>query len=109
MEFIVSLTDTQIAEITANNVASWNRCAATYIDGFETLTGQATTVLLDLAGVGRGTELLDIGTGPGTLLGEALARGAHIIAVDLAPGMIAVTQARHAGVDARVADAHHLP
>jgi SAM-dependent methyltransferase len=105
----MSITQTQVAEITATNVAIWNRCAQTYADGFEALTGQATTVLLDLAGVGRGTELLDVGTGPGTLLGGALARGARITAIDVAPAMIVAAQTRHPGADIRVADAHRLP
>jgi SAM-dependent methyltransferase len=105
----MSITDTQVAEITATNVAIWNRCAPTYADGFEALTGQATTELLDLAGVGRGTELLDVGTGPGTLLGDSLARGARVTAVDVAPAMIVAARTRHPGIDVRVADAHRLP
>jgi len=105
----MSTTDTHVAEITATNVAIWNRCAPTYADGFAALTGQATTALLDLAGVGRGTELLDVGTGPGTLLGDALARGAHVTAVDVAPAMVVAAQTRHPGIDVRVADAHRLP
>ena len=88
----MSIADPQLAEITASNIVTWNRCAPTYADGFEALTGQATTALLDLAGVGRGTELLDVGTGPGTLLGEALARGARITAVQTTRGRVEAGQ-----------------
>jgi SAM-dependent methyltransferase len=105
----MSITDTEIMEITRHNVGVWDRCAPTYTDVFEPLTSQASTPLLDLAGVGRGTELLDIGTGPGTHLGAALARGAEVTAIDLVPAMVDAVRTRHPAVDARVADAHHLP
>lgn len=105
----MSMTQSQIAETTAANVAIWDRCAETYRHGFEALTGQATTTLLDLAGVGRGTELLDVGTGPGTVLAEALARGAQITAIDISPEMLTVTQHRHPSITTRAADAHQLP
>jgi SAM-dependent methyltransferase len=99
----------KVQQITAHNAAIWNRCAPTYVDVFEPLTSSATTVLLDLAGVGRNTALLDIGTGPGTLIGPALDRGAYVSAIDLAPEMVAAARARHAGVDIAVGDATALP
>jgi SAM-dependent methyltransferase len=106
---MMTLTENQIAAITAHNIARWNRLAPTYASGFEALTGEAAVVLLDLAGVGRDTELLDIGTGPGSLLGPALARGASVTAVDLAPEMIAAARSRYPTVEIHEADAHHLP
>jgi SAM-dependent methyltransferase len=105
----MSITDTEIIEITRHNLGVWDRCAPTYTHVFEALTSQATETLLDLAGVGRGTQLLDIGTGPGTHLGAALYRGAEVVAVDLSPAMVDAVRTRHPSVDARVADAHHLP
>lgn len=73
------------------------------------LTGGATTVLLDLAGVGRDSELLDIGTGPGTLIGPAAARGARVSAIDVTPEMVALARKEHPGADIRVGDGESLP
>jgi SAM-dependent methyltransferase len=105
----MTLTNDELNGVTAHNEGIWNRCAPTYAEVFEPLTGAAAPALLDLAGVGRSTELLDIGTGPGTLIGPALDRGATVVAVDLAPEMVAVATARHPGVDITVGNAASLP
>ena len=106
---MTTLTADQIAELTKHNLEVWDRCAPTYADGFEALTGGATTALLDLAGVGRGTELLDVGTGPGTLIAAAQQRGARVSAIDLAPRMVERARARHPDTDIAVGDASSLP
>jgi SAM-dependent methyltransferase len=105
----MGLTIDEVQQVTAHNEAVWNRCAATYAEVFEPLTSGATIVLLDLAGVGRSTNLLDIGTGPGTLIGPALARGAHVTAIDLAPEMVATARSRHPDVTIAIGDATNLP
>jgi SAM-dependent methyltransferase len=105
----MGLTFEEVKQVTAHNEAVWNRCAPTYADVFEPLTSGATTVLLDLAGVGRSSALLDIGTGPGTLIGPALARGAHVSAIDLAPEMVATARHRHPDVTIAIGDATNLP
>lgn len=104
-----NMTAEQMADVTRHNRDLWNRCASTYAEVFGPLTGAAADVLLDLAGVGRHTDLLDVGTGPGTLVQAALDRGAKVSAVDLAPDMIERARARHPGLDFRVADASALP
>lgn len=105
----MSLTNEQLRQVTEHNEAVWTRCAPTYTEVFEPLTGGATTTLLDLAGVGRTTLMLDIGTGPGTLIGPALERGARVTAIDLAPEMVAFARDRHPGVDIIAGDATTLP
>ncbi len=83
--------------------------APTYEQGFESLTAGASETLLDLAGVGRGTTTLDIGTGPGTLIGPALERGATVSGVDLTPEMIEEARRRYPSADLVTADASSLP
>lgn len=101
-------TITDAAAITEHNRELWDRCAPTYATGFEALTTGASSVLLDLAGVGTGTDMLDVGTGPGTLIGPALDRGALVEGVDLSPQMVAHASARHSGVVIVVGDATAL-
>jgi len=106
---MTQLTAAEAADITDHNRRAWGRTAAAYGDTFEVLTGGATTVLLDLAGVGRDSELLDIGTGPGTLLGPAAARGAGVSAIDVTPEMVARARDEHPDADIRVGEGESLP
>ncbi|MFJ3334608.1 class I SAM-dependent methyltransferase [Streptomyces sp. NPDC086766] len=60
--------------------------------------------LLDLAGAGEGTRLLEIGTGYGELAIRAAARGAHVTSLTLSREQraLALERAREAGVADRV-------
>jgi SAM-dependent methyltransferase len=87
----------------------WAGRADAYERGFARLTVHAAGPLLDLAGVGPGTRVLDVGTGPGVVAGAAAARGARVTAVDAEPSM-AEAAARHVpGLDVRVAVLPDLP
>jgi SAM-dependent methyltransferase len=105
----MSTTENQMTDLTRHNIEVWNRCAASYTSNFEVLTAGAISTLLDMATVGKGTDLLDIGTGPGTLIGPALERGATVSAVDIAPEMVDQAKSRHPGIDVATADAASLP
>ncbi|MEV6932322.1 methyltransferase domain-containing protein [Dactylosporangium sp. NPDC051485] len=61
---------------------------------FGALCGHPAQRLLDLAGVTGGMRVLDAGTGPGTVGGLAVARGADVIAVDAEPSMVEVAKRR---------------
>ena len=105
----MTLTESEIAEMTRHNIEVWNRCADSYASNFEILTAGAIEVLLDLANVGRGTSLLDIGTGPGTLIGPAIERGAEVCAIDIAPQMVDQARSRYPAADITTADAASIP
>jgi ubiquinone/menaquinone biosynthesis C-methylase UbiE len=87
----------------------WAGRASAYERGFARLTAHTAGALLDAAGVGAGTRVLDVGTGPGVVAAAAAARGAQVTAVDAEPGM-AETAARNVpGLDVRVAVLPDLP
>jgi SAM-dependent methyltransferase len=87
----------------------WERQASGY-DGFLTeITSRAAGALLDAAGVGPGTRLLDIASGPGHVAGMAAARGAVATGIDIAESMLAIARPRWPDVEFRQADAHQLP
>ena len=75
------------------------RCA--YAKDIASLTRGTADALLDAAEVSAGSRVLDVATGPGVVAPAAQKRGADVIAVDQAEGMVAIAPA--AGVDARQA------
>jgi ubiquinone/menaquinone biosynthesis C-methylase UbiE len=89
--------------------AAHDRIAHSYHDAFSVVTGRAIGPLLDAARVGKGTRLLDVAAGPGTLTVAAAKRGARATGVDLAPAMVAMAGRLHAGVNFRVASGEELP
>src|SRR5262245_34007562 len=80
-----------------------------YAGFFAPVTALAIAPLLEAVWTGPGVRLLDVATGGGALAAEAARRGAHVIAVDLSPGMLEVARRKHPGIDFRVAEVEHLP
>jgi len=65
--------------------------------------------LADFAGVGAGQRVLDVGSGPGALSAELVARGALVSAVDPSPPFVEALRSRLPGVPAQQAAAEALP
>jgi SAM-dependent methyltransferase len=89
--------------------AAHNRIAGSYQAFFEPVTQHAVDLLLDMAQVVAGTQLLDVATGPGGTAAKAAARGALVTGVDLAPQMVALAAQRYPTIAFRVADVETLP
>ncbi len=77
----------------------------------------ATEAMLDLAGIGPGTRVLDVAAGSGdqTLdIAQRVGTGGYVLATDLSPAILALakenaTRAGHGNVETRVADGESLP
>lgn len=93
----------------AFEVAGWEQQAPTYDDFFGQITQRFVDPLLDAAGVGPGSRVLDVATGPGYAAGRAAARGASVVGVDAAPAMVRLARQRQPGIDFRRADVEALP
>jgi len=65
--------------------------------------------VLDLAGVGAGTTVLDLGCGPGTFAAAAVARGARVVGVDADRSAVVAASAAVPGAEFTVGDAHDPP
>src|SRR5689334_18059460 len=87
----------------------WAGRAAAFRDSFAKLCAHTAPALLDAAGAGPGTRLLDVGTGIGTVAAEASARGAQVTAVDAEPGMIELARHNAPGAEFRRAVLPDLP
>ncbi|MFE1439497.1 class I SAM-dependent methyltransferase [Streptomyces sp. NPDC058739] len=85
----------------------WAGRAEAYGSTFARLCAHPVPELLDAAGVGAGTYVLDVGTGTGTAALAAQRRGARVRAVDAEPGMAAAARGR--GIPAEVAALPELP
>jgi SAM-dependent methyltransferase len=72
---------------------------------------QLSPLLADLAEVAAGQRVLDVGCGPGSLIGELVARvGAeNLAAIDPSPPFVEAARARYPGVDVRLGSAELLP
>jgi SAM-dependent methyltransferase len=84
-------------------------------DSYDRFMGRYSAVLapalVDLAGVGAGQTVLDVGCGPGALTAELVRRLGPdaVAAVDPSERFTAAVRARHPGVDVRRASAEDLP
>ena len=65
--------------------------------------------VLDRAGVGAGSTLLDLGCGPGEFARVALARGAVVTGIDADPGAVAAARVAAPGATFTVGDVHDPP
>ncbi|MFF8913744.1 class I SAM-dependent methyltransferase [Streptomyces sp. NPDC015032] len=79
----------------------WEGRAESYARTFARLCAHAVPALLDAAGVGPGTRVLDVGCGSGAATVAAVARGAAVRAVDADPGMVELTRRAAPGADVR--------
>jgi SAM-dependent methyltransferase len=87
----------------------WDAKAAPYLDFWSPITARVFEPLLDAAGVGQGTRLLDVGCGPGELASSATAQGAIPTGIDIAPAMVDLARERHPDLDFQVGSAEELP
>jgi SAM-dependent methyltransferase len=81
-------------------------------DAYDAVVGRVTAriaePLLDAVGVRAGTSLLDVATGTGHVAGNAAARGAHAVGVDISEEMLARARQLYADVEFALGDAEEL-
>jgi SAM-dependent methyltransferase len=89
--------------------SGWERASAHYQDAFGALTRQTADPLLDAAGVGSDSQVLDVATGPGPIAAAAATRGADVVGLDFSAAMIAEAKRQHPTIVFREGDAEALP
>lgn len=103
----VSHSEDELLRFGAWERVSWEQRARAYAASLGDLTRGSIPALLHAAGVGHGTRLLDVGTGPGFVASAATALGADVTAADQSVAMVRI--ARSAGVRAFPATVESLP
>src|ERR1043166_1871342 len=89
--------------------AIWQRVAADYGDTFAAATRGFIKPLLDAAGVGARTRVLDVCCGPGLAAGAAVARGATVAGVDFSAAMLGIARVAQPRIEFSQGDAEALP
>ncbi len=87
----------------------WSDRAETYGDLLGSVTARVAEPLLDAAGVHGRIRMLDVATGPGYAAERAAARGADVIGIDIAEGMLELARRRQPELEFRYGDAEQLP
>jgi SAM-dependent methyltransferase len=93
----------------AFEAASWGERASVYHRSLGAITSRVIEPLLDAAGVGSGTRVLDVATGPGYVAAAAAVRGADIVGVDVSAEMISLAHRLRPELEFHRADAAQLP
>lgn len=86
----------------------WHAKAESYDALAGRITGLAAEPLLEAIGVSPGISLLDVASGPGYIAAAAAGRGARVIGVDFAAGMVETARRRYPAIDFREGDAENL-
>jgi len=98
--------------VSTDEASRWSDLAADYETYAEPLTGQyARAALAMVSGIKPGAQVLDVAAGTGALSLLLAEEGAHVLATDLSPGMVARLSSRLAaypGCVARVMDGQKL-
>jgi ubiquinone/menaquinone biosynthesis C-methylase UbiE len=101
-------TEIDIAAFVEFEANGYSKVADEYDRRFGSLTARTAEALLDAAGAGRGSRVLDVGTGPGYVAARAAARGASVLGVDVSAGCIDLARRLQPELEFRQGDAHRL-
>jgi SAM-dependent methyltransferase len=91
--------------------AGWEDASlcAHYHQNLAAITHQSIEALLDAAGIGRGSRVLDVATGAGYIAGAAARRGAMVTGVDFSATQISMAREQYPALRFEQADAQSLP
>jgi SAM-dependent methyltransferase len=93
----------------AFEVAGWAGLSASYHRHSGPLTQRLVEPLLDAAGVGPRTRVLDVATGPGYAAAACVARGASAVGLDLSAAMLELARSLHPELELVEGDVERLP
>ena len=93
----------------AFEVSGWEAQAQAYHRFFSSITTRVIDSLLDAAGVGPDSRVLDVACGPGYVAAACAARGADVVGVDVAREMVGLARRHHPHIRFEQADAEQLP
>src|SRR5580698_9409005 len=99
----------QLTEKARKQGSLWGAEARDWLEIQERKSPALWGPVLDLAGVGEGTRMLDAGCGAGGASVMARARAAMVSGCDISESMLEIARERLPGADLRLAELEHLP
>ena len=93
----------------AQHGQDWGAQAREWAEWQESSFAPVFESILDVAGVGPGSRVLDVGCGSGLYGHLAAKRGAQVAGLDAAEGMIAIARERTPSADFRIGEMEELP
>lgn len=84
----------------ADVIEFFDRCAPSW-DAELIRSDRKINIILDNAGVGEGSRVLDVACGTGVLMPDYLRRGADVTGIDISPEMIKLAERKYAGTGVR--------
>ncbi len=88
---------------------TWGRCAESYANTFAGITQETIPLLIDMAKIKSGTEVLEIGSGPGHVADTLARAGAEVVGIDFSPEMVSIATRAYPEIDFKQADAEDIP
>ena len=88
---------------------TWAGRAEAFAGSFARLCAYPVPQLLDMAAVGEGVRVLDVGTGTGTVAAAACERGAKVTAIDAEPSMVELARQAVPSAEVQTAVLPDLP
>lgn len=84
----------------ADVIEFFDRCAPSW-DAELIRSDRKINIILDNAGVGEGSRVLDVACGTGVLIPDYIRRGADVTGIDISPKMIKLAERKYAGTGVR--------
>jgi SAM-dependent methyltransferase len=88
---------------------TWARCADSYLETFAGITRETVPLLVSAGGIQPGSEVLEIGSGPGHVADLLAQAGASVTAIDFSSEMVEVARTNYPRITFKQADAEKLP
>lgn len=105
----MKLTAGETEAFVAFETSGWERAAEAYHDHWGALSSQSATAMLDAAGVGPGSLVLDVATGAGYVAAAAHDRGARALGLDFSAAQVALAARTYPQIQFLRGDAANLP
>jgi SAM-dependent methyltransferase len=87
----------------------WRRCADSYNDTFAGITRETVPLVVEAGAIGPGSQVLEVGSGPGHVADLLAKAGASVTGVDFSSEMVEVAQKGYPDIAFQQADAENLP
>mgnify|MGYP000271213644 CR=1 FL=1 len=103
------IDNTEADVITNYERETWTRCADSYVNTFAGITNEAVPKLVEMGDIDTGSNVLEIGSGPGNVAKQLNDLGANVKGIDFSETMVSVANQLYPHITFDVANAENIP